>query len=139
MNQANVKHVYLAANKLLFLLMIIAALLLVSSCGVITEKQCRYGDFTEIGFNDANMGRMRNHFSKYHEKCLTYNIDLADEIVLYDLGRERAMMSYCNNVKYSSQCDRGSGDANIKSYMHINAEMLRLRSGLPQVSTGISR
>jgi len=118
---------------------IMLSLLILSGCGAITESQCRFADFSEIGYADASKGRVRSYFNKYQEKCLSYDINLAEEIVMYDYGRERALINYCDRVKYSSQCDRGGGDAKVKSYLHINAEMLRLRSGLPQVTTGISR
>ncbi len=114
-------------------------LLILPACSVITETECRFADFTELGYADASKGKLREHFNKYQEKCLTYNIDLSEEIVMYDLGRERGLHNYCNSVKFSSQCDRGSGGSQVKSYLHINAEMLRLRSGLPNIGSSLNQ
>lgn len=110
-----------------------------SACSVITETECRFANFAELGYADASKGKLREHFNKYQEKCLSYNIDLSEEIVMYDLGRERGLHNYCNSVKFSSQCDRGNNGGNVKSYLHINAEMLRLRSGLPNVGSSINQ
>ena len=116
------------------------ALLVVSSgCSVMTETECRFADFAELGYADASKGKLREHFNKYQEKCLTYNIDLSEEIVMYDYGRERGLSNYCNSVRYSSQCDRGDGTAKVKSPQHITAEMLRLRTKVPNIATSLSR
>lgn len=110
-----------------------------SGCSTITENQCRFADFAELGYVDASKGRLREHFNKYQEKCLTYDIDLSEEIVMYDFGRERGLSNYCNSVRYSSQCDRGSGTPKVKSPQHITAEMLRLRTSIPKIATSLSR
>ncbi len=114
-------------------------LVMLPACSVITETECRFADFAELGYADASKGKLREHFNKYQEKCLTYDIDLSEEIVMYDLGRERGLHNYCNSVKFSSQCDRGGGNEQVKSYLHINAEMLRLRSGLPNIGSSLSQ
>jgi len=110
-----------------------------SGCSVITETECRFADFSALGYADASAGKLREHFNKYQEKCLTYDIDLSDEIVMYDYGRERGLSNYCNSVRYSSQCDRGSGIAKVKSYQHIGAEILRLRTKVPKIATSLAR
>ncbi len=108
-------------------------------CTVITESECRYADFATLGHQDASRGKLRNHFNKYHKKCLDYDINIANEIVMYDMGRERGLLSFCNKTKYSTQCDRGGNPGRVKSYLHINAEMIRLRGNLPKVTSSISR
>ncbi len=118
---------------------VLLMLLINAGCAVITETECRFADFATLGHVDASRGKLRNHFNKYHKKCLSYDIDIANEIIMYDMGRERGLLSYCNKTKYSTQCDRGGNPGKVKSYLHINAEMIRLRATLPKVTSSISR
>ena len=112
---------------------LLVVLVLISSCAGITETECRYTNFATLGYDDANKGRMRAQFNKYQEKCLSYDIDISDEIVLYDYGRERGLLGFCESVRYSSQCDRG-GDPGLKSSLLIPTEMIRLRQEIPPVN-----
>lgn len=134
MNNAKKYHIKISLNLIGLLLLAFN-----SGCSVITETECRFADFGELGYADASKGKLREHFNKYQEKCFAYDIDVSEELVLYDMGRERGLLNYCNQVKYSTQCDRGGGSGKIKSYLHIKAEILRLRTSLPQVGSSISR
>ncbi|MFV2059596.1 MAG: DUF2799 domain-containing protein [Gammaproteobacteria bacterium] len=107
-------------------------LALLSGCSGLTKTECRLADFSALGYADASKGRLRDHFERYHEKCLSYDIDIADELVMYDYGRERGLLSYCENVRVSRQCDRGNA-VGLKSSLLIPTEMIRLRQEVPPV------
>jgi len=130
MNKPNIHcaPVTLICIKLSFLFTLLT---LFTACAtVISEDECRYANFATIGYDDASKGRLRDHFNNYHKKCLTYEINIAEEIVMYDFGRERGLLGYCENVRVSSQCNRGSGRG-LKSYLLIPTEMLRLNEMVP--------
>ena len=116
---------------LIKLTVILLLLTLIPACTVISETQCRFSDFGEIGYYDAQKGKPRKQFTKYQEKCLTYNIDVTDELVIYDYGRERGLISYCAGITSSRQCGYYSEPGKIKSHTQIGGEMLRLRSIIP--------
>ncbi len=119
-------------GRLTLIVFIILVLALLASCSIITETECRYGNFATLGYDDASKGRMRSHFTKYHEKCLSYDVDIEDELVMYDFGRERGLLSYCESVRVSRQCDRG-GSHGLKSSLLIPTEMIRLQQDIPPV------
>jgi hypothetical protein len=123
-------HTHIGRLSLIVITIILLAL--ISSCTALTETECRFADFAALGYSDANKGRMRSHFERYHEKCLSYDIDIEDELVMYDYGRERGLLSYCESVRFSRQCDRGNS-AGLKSSLLIPTEMIRLRQEVPPV------
>ncbi|MFV1983367.1 MAG: DUF2799 domain-containing protein [Thiohalomonadales bacterium] len=111
-------------------------LILISNLGcttIITEAECRSNDFSTLGYNDASQGKYRDHFNAYYEKCQDYNIDIKDELVMYDYGRERGLLNYCDQVRFSDQCDRGTVRG-ITSTRHINVEMQSLVPSVPRIT-----
>lgn len=112
---------------------VLIVLALLSGCSVITETECRYADFAQLGYADASKGRQRNYFTQYDKKCLNYDIDISDELVLYDFGRERGLLNYCNNARFSNQCDRDTGDVRARTIAEASVEFKRLESEIPAI------
>ena len=118
--------------KLSTLLVLLIMTGLFAGCTTMTAEQCRAADFSNIGYTDASKGKYRDYFNKYHKDCLSHDIDIRNELVMYDYGRERGLLNYCNNVHVSSQCDRGA-QVGLRSRRDISTEMIYLNSSIPPI------
>ena len=70
-----------------------AAVLLLSSCASLSEKECRNADWRMIGYEDGAAGRPATRLAEHREACADYAITPALED--YRLGREEGLREYC--------------------------------------------
>ena len=77
--------------KLWFLLLAPAIFLV--SCDVISEDQCRSGDWTGIGLSDGRKGRPASVLNEYADICGEFGIAPVRDAYL--AAREQGLKSYC--------------------------------------------
>ena len=90
-------------KKYLFLILPLFAL----ACAPINEKQCRAGNWFELGIRDGEQGRLLSHADKYVEECAKFSV--AVDRKAWAKGREEGLKSYCTISNAERLGRAGSG------------------------------
>lgn len=69
------------------------ALAFFCACSTLSEKQCKQGDWYDIGLRDGLEGHGVDRLSKHSEACTEYGVSPNREA--YDKGRGEGLKSYC--------------------------------------------
>ncbi|QHQ36120.1 DUF2799 domain-containing protein [Algicella marina] len=74
-------------------LLIVAALMALSSCATLTEEQCEAGNWAAIGYRDGENGRLPNFLEQHRKACAEVGITPAQSE--WEAGRTQGLTQYC--------------------------------------------
>ncbi len=80
-------------NNKIALATLSAALLLLSGCATMNEKECRSADWYTVGFEDGAHGRAINYIGNHREACAEYGI--SPQADRYQDGWNEGIRRYC--------------------------------------------
>ncbi len=66
-----------------------------SACSTLSEKQCKQGDWYEIGMKDGLEGHGVDRLQKHSEACTEYGV--SPNKPAYEKGRDEGLKSYCSS------------------------------------------
>lgn len=92
------------------LVIILASSVLLSSCAVMNEDECRAANWQEVGYNDGTIGLSSNQLAKYVKACSEYvNVDTAQ----YNDGRRQGADVFCSDNNAFSLGTQGKAVSDI--------------------------
>ena len=113
--------------------------LLLAACASLTEKECRAGDWREIGRKDGAAGVPLTELSRHREACAEHGV--APDTAQYREGHAAGLKSYCTPAggylagrrgdSYREVCPAGAGEkAFLDAFRHgreVHALILEIR------------
>lgn len=74
-------------------LLVLAAVLLMSGCATMSSEECLATDWTAVGFEDGARGYTTERFSKHRQACAKHGITA--DFAAYQAGRDQGLVEYC--------------------------------------------
>jgi len=68
--------------------------LAIAGCNTLSERQCKQGDWYDIGLKDGMEGYAADRLAKHSEACREYGISA--NVPAYEKGRGEGLKSYCS-------------------------------------------
>ena len=66
---------------------------LLSTCTVMSEEECRYADWEAVGYEDGSAGLGIDRFGNYRSDCAEFGI--TPDFGAWQSGREAGLVNYC--------------------------------------------
>jgi len=66
---------------------------LLTGCATLSEEECRYADWQQLGYTDGSAGHSPARLDEHREACAEYAI--VPDMELYLTGREQGVRVYC--------------------------------------------
>ncbi len=76
-----------------FVLLTATVTMVLSGCQVMSEKECRSADWSQVGYEDGRAGRTRDRIEDIAEACAKANVE--PDRRHYFAGREKGLREYC--------------------------------------------
>ncbi len=121
-----------------------AAVLVLSSCASLSEKECRAGDWEHIGYVDGTQGYAFERLESHREACTEYAI-VPDEKA-YERGRMHGLDSFCtprggyragaDGYNYGGVCPRQSEPQFLRGYdlgLHAHDISMQMQSASNEI------
>ncbi len=70
------------------------ALVFLAGCNTLSEKQCKQGDWFDIGLKDGMEGYGGDRLKKHSDACREYGVSA--NVPAYEKGRGEGLKSYCS-------------------------------------------
>ena len=120
------------------------AVLALTGCATLSEKDCRGGDWYSIGLRDGAAGRTEDYVAQHTAACQKFGVEPAHERWLE--GRERGLERFCTarsgyrigevGGSYEDVCFAG-GEMEFRRGYDLGLRMNRVKSRLDQIENEI--
>ena len=85
--------IFLRAQKRWQVSMLLAAVVLISSCASMTENQCLTANWLDQGFRDGRNGQALSRLEEHRQACA--KVGVTPDSQLYLKGRDQGVLHYC--------------------------------------------
>ncbi|MBL4580496.1 MAG: DUF2799 domain-containing protein [Gammaproteobacteria bacterium] len=115
---------------------------MLSACAAMSEEECRYSDWTAVGYEDGADGRSSDRFGDYRRACADHSI--TPDFQAWQAGREQGSIEYCQPLRgfqlgesggyYSGVCSSNLEPVFLDAF-RLGAELYSLRSNLSAIAS----
>ena len=115
---------------------------MLSACAAMSEEECRYSDWTAVGYEDGADGRSSDRFGDYRRACADHSI--TPDFQAWQAGREQGLIEYCQPLRgfqlgesggyYSGVCSSNLEPGFLDAF-RLGAELYSLRSNLSAIAS----
>jgi len=129
-------------SKRLVVLTLIGVML--SGCAAMSEEECRYSDWTAVGYEDGADGRSSDRFGDYSRACADHSI--TPDFQAWQEGREQGLIEYCQPLRgfqvgesggyYDGACNSNLEPGFLDAF-RLGSELYSLRSNLSAIDSRV--